>query len=281
MRYVNLGCGGRYHPDWINIDMTPTGAEVVRHDLSRGIPLADASCDVIYASHLLEHILHSDAPTFLKECYRVMRPGGVIRVAVPDLERICREYLAKLDGALNGDPASAKDLEWITLEMYDQSVRERSGGEMLSYLRQDPLPNEAFVYKRIGEEGRNIVRGSKQKLPLLERESGAITLYVKEAIKRARAGMTRMFVRMMMGAGGVAAFDTGRFRLTGEVHYWMYDRYSLAQLLLAAGFRDPTQYTAKTSSIPNWSRYNLDTLPDGTIIKPDSLFMEAIRPDGK
>ena len=88
-QYLNLGCGSRYHPDWINIDIVPHGPEVIQHDLSRGIPLPDASCDVVYHTAVLEHMRRSDAAAFLAECYRVLKPGGIVRVGVPDLERIC------------------------------------------------------------------------------------------------------------------------------------------------------------------------------------------------
>ena len=60
----------------------------------------------------------------------------------------------------------------------------------------------------------------------------------------------------------------------------MYDRYSLAKLMLAVGFRNPVEQTATTSQIPGWSDFHLDTLPSGAVIKPDSFFMEAIKPVG-
>lgn len=58
----------------------------------------------------------------------------------------------------------------------------------------------------------------------------------------------------------------------------MYDSYSLAKLLKACGFQQIMQRTATQSYIPNWSDFNLDTEPDGSVYKPDSLFMEAIKP---
>jgi hypothetical protein len=58
----------------------------------------------------------------------------------------------------------------------------------------------------------------------------------------------------------------------------MYDRYSLGKLLMAAGFQSPSRHTAVSSSLPDWSRFNLDALDDGTPFKPDSLYMEAIKP---
>jgi hypothetical protein len=99
----------------------------------------------------------AEAPSLMRECYRILRAGGLIRVAVPDLESIATAYLAKLALAVAGDVEARHEYDWMMLEMYDQCVRENSGGEMLAYLAQDPLPAEDFVYSRIGEEGRVIV----------------------------------------------------------------------------------------------------------------------------
>ncbi len=54
--YLNVGCGSYYHQDWINLDIVPVGPEVRQHDVSRGLPLPDASCEAVYHSHLLEHL---------------------------------------------------------------------------------------------------------------------------------------------------------------------------------------------------------------------------------
>ena len=56
----------------------------------------------VYHSHLLEHLPREAALPFSQECYRVLKRGGIIRVAVPDLERIARLYLQTLDKALTG-----------------------------------------------------------------------------------------------------------------------------------------------------------------------------------
>ncbi len=71
--------------------------------------------------------------------------------------------------------------------------------------------------------------------------------------------------------------QVGAFRLSGEVHQWMYDRYSLVCLLTKCGFRSPRVCTAAESAIPNWTGYNLDSDSDGVVYKPDSLFMEAFK----
>jgi predicted SAM-dependent methyltransferase len=278
MKYVNLGCGARYHPAWINIDIAPHGSGVIAHDLSAGIPLPDASFDVVYHSNVLEHMRRADARSFMRECYRVLRPGGVLRVGVPDLEQMCNLYLKTLHAALSGDVHAANDYEWMMLELYDQTVRERSGGGMLSWLKQDPLPNEAFVYARIGEEGRSIVQSLRQRSSAIAKPSGRLSLRrIADRVRTLRGSLRCRLVAALLGPADINALDIGRFRLAGEVHQWMYDRYSLTKLMREVGFRDPIKQTPTASQIPDWSSFRLDVSPDGAVIKPDSFFMEAIK----
>src|SRR6185436_5550447 len=125
---------------------------VIQHDLRQRVPLPDASCAAVYHSHVLEHFSRAEAPLFLQECHRLIAPGGLLRVVVPDLETIARLYLKNLDGALAGDTQAAHRHEWMTIELMDQMVREESGGEMMKYWQQDPMPAEAFVIERTGRE---------------------------------------------------------------------------------------------------------------------------------
>jgi len=281
---VNLGCGSRFHPDWVNADIVPCDPSVMRCDLSQRLPFPDGDFDVVYHSNVLEHIRRDAAPAFMRECFRVLKPGGILRVAVPDLERICRLYLEKLQQAAAGDAASGHDCEWMLLEMYDQTVREKSGGAMLDFLRQNPLPNESFVLERIGQEGRELIaalrsapppRQQTQTPPSRERTP------LKEIIRRPRTLfeiLGRKLLNKNPGADWRRALDIGRFRLAGEVHQWMYDRFSLARLMLAAGFHGPALRSPVDSAIPDWTKFNLDTLPDGSVVKPDSFFMETTKP---
>ena len=62
------------------------------HDLRRPLPFAHESAEAIYASHLLEHLYYDEAHRLLKECYRVLRAGGVLRLVVPDLQSVLDEY---------------------------------------------------------------------------------------------------------------------------------------------------------------------------------------------
>jgi predicted SAM-dependent methyltransferase len=259
---VNLGCGSRFHPAWINIDLVSSDPNVKAHDLTRGIPLPDASCDAVYHSHVLEHIRRGEVKAFLWECLRVLKPGGAVRVVVPDLEKICRLYLEKLELASAGDAQAAADHEWMILEMYDQTVREHWRSPMWRYLYEQPVPNKNFVEQRIGP------------IPALP---AAENRHLLASCKQMARTMARKLISGLSWCKPMRALDIGRFRLSGVIHQWMYDRFSLAQLLREVGFENPVRQSAVESHIPDWPKYNLDTDPDGTVYKPDSLFMEAFK----
>src|SRR5207302_1827164 len=102
-----------------------------KHDVTSSLPFDDCHFDAVYHAHLLEHLPRERVPSFLGECFRVLKPGGVLRVVVPDLEQIARLYLESLEAAWDGDRDASQRYRWAMLEMYDQMVRERPGGAML------------------------------------------------------------------------------------------------------------------------------------------------------
>lgn len=278
LTYLNLGCGNRYHTDWINIDISPSSPDVIKHDLNHGIPLPDASCDVVYHAAVLEHMRRFDAVVFMAECYRVLKPGGIVRVGVPDLEKTCKLYLSKLNAVLNGDKAAVYDYDWMMLELFDQTVREVSGGEMLNHLRQNPIPNESFIIERIGEEGRQFVRVLKEQNE--PQKNLAFFIRLRRGLRKLPHLAKRLLLQWLLGPESLKAFDIGHFRLSGESHQWMYDRYSLSRLLNSTGFCDVLLCKAGTSKITDWSRFHLDILPNGQVIKPDLFFIEAVKSKG-
>ena len=104
------------------------------------------------------------AGDFLKECRRVLKPGGIIRVVVPDLEAMIRSYLLALENAKMGIEGWNHNYDWMMLEMYDQVVRDQPGGEMARYILDAIIPNEGYVIGRCGTEVRNmIVAGRKSR----------------------------------------------------------------------------------------------------------------------
>lgn len=271
-KYLNLGCGERVHPDWVNIDLVARQPGIIACDLTNGIPVGSESADAVYHVAVLEHLRRSDAAKFLKEIYRVLKPGGIVRIGVPDLEKICRTYLEKIDAALTGDEQAGYDYDWIMLEMFDQMVRERSGGEMAGYFRQNPLPNELFVLERIGDEGRKLSQVMRLQQAKGRAKNGEG--FIRGLARRFRDGLLALFA----GRNAAKALAIGRFRLAGEVHHWMYDRFSLARELTAAGFHNPKVCAPSESSIEDWNDFRLDVEPDGAVTKPDLFLMEARKP---
>jgi len=279
---VNLGCGSRYHPDWINFDIHSTVPEVRECNLLEGVPLPDHSCDAVYNAALLEHLPPRDAERFLRECRRILRPGGILRIGVPDLEQIVRIYLEKLEGAVRGDATAQADYRWILLELLDQLTRTRSGGEMFAAVASHDV-NEQFVVQRIGDEYRMLRAASSSSnsrwarlrtMPFRE-----IRHRLLSAIGAGPRALRRGLATLILSRRDAQALRTGLFRASGEIHQWMYDRYSLISLLERSGFQDGVVQPFSVSKIDSdWLRYHLDADEQGRPLKPDLFFVEAIKP---
>jgi len=254
MKLLNLGCGNRYNPEWVNVDFTSTGPGVMPCNLYHPLPFAEGIFDAVYHSHLLEHFPKEYAPILLQECFRTLKPNGIIRVVVPDLERIVRLYLEYLEKAIDGDGEARKRYDWLLLELFDQMVRNQPGGNMLNYWKQNPMPAEDFVIERVGAEVLNALDtlrnpANSKVFPTISEDPNFM--------------------------GELDAKKIAEFRLSGEIHQWMYDRYSLRTLLQNVGFHDINICTADESAIPNFNYYLLDIESNGSMCKPDSLYMEG------
>ncbi len=133
--YLHIGCGLVAPDTWVNIDASwnaqlakypllrkalaslkvipeeaadvPWPRNILIRNVLKGLPHSDNSVSAIYASHFLEHLPRRDALAFLGECYRVLRPGGIIRLVVPDLESLAVEYVSSKGRAGGGDTGSA------------------------------------------------------------------------------------------------------------------------------------------------------------------------------
>lgn len=120
---LHLGCGLVTPEGWINVDgswnarmtkwplVKPVLAslgiiskenlehgwskDIVYQDVRKPLKWAAGSMDAVYHSHLLEHLYRDKAQFFLEQCFRVLKPGGVLRVVVPDLEVILRDYVSE------------------------------------------------------------------------------------------------------------------------------------------------------------------------------------------
>lgn len=278
MRLLNLGCGSTFHPSWINVDIISTSPHVKGCDLRKPLPFADGAFDAVYHSHVLEHFSREDGRRFMTEAVRVLRKGGVIRVVVPDLEQIARLYLGVLEKALQDDVRAQRDYEWMMIELYDQTVRTSSGGEMRKYIRDGGIEDLGFVRARVGVEADKLLsQGSET------RSHGFARLREKVSGKRIgdwgrflRIAAAKAAVRALGGPESAVSYREGLFRNSGEVHKWMYDRYSLGKLLEEVGASSVKTCRADESLIANFERFELDSV-NGRPRKPDSLFIEAIK----
>jgi len=150
---LNIGSGNLARPDWNNLDLsiyaelrkhmllsrilniigilsderydklTSLPSTIIRWDVIKGLPYEDQSFDVIYSSHMLEHIDRDRVPFVLGHAYRVLKPGGVLRIVVPDLELIIQEYMASLEM-----PGSTEQHEEAIDQLFEQMVRREGAG---------------------------------------------------------------------------------------------------------------------------------------------------------
>ncbi len=264
--YLNLGCGYHYHNDWTNLDFISTGNNVIAHNLLSGIPFKNEVFEVVYHSHVLEHFLKPDAERFISECFRVLKKDGILRIAIPDLEQIARNYIKYLEESLNHVLGASEKYNWTVLEMLDQTVRTVGGGGMAEYIKDESKYNDAFLLERNGKETSDLIKNLRNKNQNSSYTKPSYTL--KERIKS-------KLTRMLLGKD-MEALRLGKFRLSGEIHQWMYDRFSLKVLLEQKGFKEVKVVQADESEIPEWNNFQLD-ITDGKIRKPDSLFMEAVK----
>lgn len=110
---VHLGCGPDVRQGWINIDLPipqmgrPT--TYITYDLRKGLPLPDASCQMILSSHFFEHLPYDAGVNLMRDCYRCLEPGGSFRAALPNFANIFRAYLANDEAYFSLVPH-----EWLT-----------------------------------------------------------------------------------------------------------------------------------------------------------------------
>ena len=127
MTLLNIGCGALAPDGWLNIDASPTlraskvpllgrlvkldpehiAPNAVYRDIVAGPPLEPESCDLIFASHVLEHLSLADAQIMLDRVYVGLKPGGIFRIIVPDLDAYICDYIR--------DPSPGAAAKFMTL----------------------------------------------------------------------------------------------------------------------------------------------------------------------
>ncbi|RAX52734.1 hypothetical protein CCY99_07135 [Helicobacter sp. 16-1353] len=297
MNMINIACGARIHDKWENIDFSPIDKRVKKVNLLGKLPYKDSSFDVAYSSHFFEHLDKKVAPKLLGEIKRILKPNGILRIVVPDLENIAREYIKILDSITDSgnldsnksldsikspdykNPDSAKSPEshnvaykheWIVAEMLDQLARTQMGGGLLEIFNKvkgnNDLKYARYIKLRVGD---NVLENPaktpkipiKNKITLDKLANKILNVYLK-------------FVRFLIPKSlrDEVFINTS----IGERHKYMYDRYSLSRLLESCGFREIRILSYNTSEILDFNSYLLDMNADNSPYKGiSSLYIEC------
>lgn len=104
---LHIGCGNNILNGWINIDIA--GNPEVKIDIRNGLPYSSNTVDFIYNEHFIEHLTYEEAFNFLKESYRCLKEGGVIRIATPGLDALIKSYNSK----------NWRDQDWLKSSSYN------------------------------------------------------------------------------------------------------------------------------------------------------------------
>lgn len=113
---LNLGCGPNILDGWYNTDIQPIDERVDYLDASKPFPIEDESFNFIFSEHMFEHLTYQQGKNMLSECYRVLKPGGVLRLSLPTLGFLFNLYML-------GDNVEGVYYEYIkwAMESFDES----------------------------------------------------------------------------------------------------------------------------------------------------------------
>lgn len=266
---VNIACGGVYVQGWMNLDFAPHSSSVTRANLLDRLPLAGAEADLVYSSHFIEHVPRDAVSHLLSECFRILKRGAHLRLVLPDLEEMCRAYLA------NRDHGEHDKADFLVLEMLDQCVRVKPGGELgefYEHLRSAPTRRNKmieFVRQRTGHELLSSTGASDPRWKRMLKNPGHL-------VGRLQGLYCRVVLALLP-----SAFRKQNISLAsvGERHAWIYDFHSIEQLLEQAGFTDIRRVTASTSGIGYFPSFPLDLTSEGLPRKGlQSMYIEAVKP---
>jgi SAM-dependent methyltransferase len=128
---LQLGAGGNQLAGWLNTDQSRTGPYL---DLTEPFPFSDNSFAYIICEHAIEHICYADALAMLRECIRVLKPGGKLRISTPDLVRYA-DMIVRRD-----EETVRRSIDW-----YFRTWVMPGHGSAQFYKPLSAHPNPAFV----------------------------------------------------------------------------------------------------------------------------------------
>lgn len=173
---LNIGCGDVYFDGWVNIDRDSPKADL-KMDIRAALPYEDNGVDFIYNEHLIEHLTVQEGVAVLSEFYRVLKPGGVLRIATPDLDYLVFKYFFFWK---RQDWIKRFGYGWIKTRAEMMNIGFREWGHQYLYNREE-------LERRLKEAGfKEISRRkmNKSKFPdLKNRETRIDSKLILEAVK--------------------------------------------------------------------------------------------------
>lgn len=92
IRKLQIGAGDNPLEGWLNSDLDPSSTRIIFLDVLEEFPFEDQVFDYVFSEHLIEHLMYQDGLFMLREIYRIIRPGGKLRIATPNIEAIIGLY---------------------------------------------------------------------------------------------------------------------------------------------------------------------------------------------
>lgn len=122
---LHLGCGPVVVPGWLNVDRHRAAGVDLCADLVAGLPLRDGGASCAVAMHVLQDLAWPDIPIVLRDWHRVLRPGGVLRLGLPDLDRALDAYRRGDGGYFHVPDSDARSIgaKLVTQIIWYGSVR--------------------------------------------------------------------------------------------------------------------------------------------------------------
>ncbi|MBY5267710.1 hypothetical protein BB931_05000 [Spiribacter salinus] len=237
--------------------------------------MPDGSVGVVYASHFFEHIPRDSIAGFLQECFRILAPGGSIRLVLPDFEEMASTYL-KYRSTSEHEKA-----EFLIVEIIDQAVRRRPGGELGDTYRQlrsqtgeSAAEMRQFINGRNGEAFGGLTNKSQFAPNSASKQASKQASRVLRTVQRRIINIwIRACLRLLP-----SAFRAQNVSLAGigERHQWLWDFHQVTDALHAAGFVDARKMAFDQTAIDDFPWQALDAGPDGSPRKgEESMYIEA------
>ena len=177
---LHVGCGTKPFAGWINIDLKARPHVELVWNVTDGLPFPNGSCELIHSEHVLEHIPLVQAVGFLRECHRVLKVGGVVRVGMPCVAEAVRRY----------HEDTWREATWLKTFGYTHlQTRAEYVNVCFRHWGHQWLYDVEELTRRLEEAGFRTIRpvawGESEQPELRQRETRQETLLICEATREA------------------------------------------------------------------------------------------------